>query len=85
MLKRRRDELQVSIKSNKKTYFSGVCYSITSSNELGEFDILPQHANIICLIKDYIIVDKTSVSEKKIPIRQGILVGKENTVQIFLD
>ena len=78
-------ELQALIKSTRKTFFSGACYSITSNNKRGEFDILPQHANIISLVKDYLIVNKSSATEKKFLIHQGVLVAKENSVQVFLD
>lgn len=80
-----KNELKASIKSTRKTFFSGICYSVTSNNERGEFDILPQHANIISLVKDYLIVNKASPTERKFPIHQGILVAKENYVQVFLD
>lgn len=85
MISTANNKLQALVKSTKRTYFVGSCYSITSNNERGEFDILPQHANIISLVKDYLIVDKSSASEKKFLIHQGVLIAKENTVQVFLD
>jgi len=85
MISNIKNELKAIVKNTRKIYFSGTCYSITSNNEQGEFDILPQHANIISLVKDYLIVDKASASEKKFLIHQGVLIAKENTVQVFLD
>lgn len=78
-------DLNVNVKNTRKTLFSGSCFSVTSYNDCGEFDILPQHANFISLIKDYLILDKNSQKERKIPVHQGILVAKENSVQAFLD
>lgn len=78
-------ELFVNITSPRKTFFSGKAYSVTSSNDKGEFSILPLHANFISLIKDYIIVDRGTQKEKKFVISKGILKVEKNKVDIFLD
>jgi len=77
--------MTVSIKSLKKTYFEGNACSLTSVNDMGEFDILPEHANFISLIKNYSIIDKDLKSEQKFVISNGILRVKENKVEVFLE
>lgn len=78
-------KLNITIRDRRKVLFFGKGFSLSSTNEKGDFDILPQHANIISLIRDYVVVDKSLKSEKKFTTRQGILVVKENNVQAFLD
>lgn len=77
--------IAVSIKSLKKTYFDGKATTLTSLNETGEFDILSEHANLISLIRNYIIIDKGLKSEQKFMISNGILRVKENKVEVFLE
>lgn len=77
--------LSVEIKSIKKTYFEGTASSVTSTNQKGEFDILPQHANLITLIQDYIILNKSTDKTKKFIITKGILKVENNQVLVFLD
>ncbi len=65
--------LKVKIRSRNKVYFDGIAYSVTSKNEMGEFDILPQHANFVTLITEYIIVNKGLEDEVDIGLGKGVL------------
>lgn len=77
--------LNISIRSRRKQYFEGSANSVTSYNERGEFDILPLHANLIGLIKNYVILNKGTAKEKKFVISTGIIRIENNGVEIFLD
>ncbi len=78
-------KLSVSVKNKRKIFFSGDCFSLSSNNESGDFDILPQHANFISLIKNHIVINKGAKEEKKFIIGNGILIAKCNEVNVFLD
>ncbi|MBU0649895.1 hypothetical protein KJ605_00365 [Patescibacteria group bacterium] len=78
-------EITVSIKSPRKSFYEGTCFSVSSTNDKGNFDILPQHANFVTVVKKEIVVRKTPKEAKKIVIGSGILVAKENVVNVFLD
>jgi len=77
--------LNIDIRSRKKQYFSGKMFSVTSTNEKGEFDILPEHANFICLIRNYVTLNKGKKDEQKFIITNGVLRIEKNKVDIFLD
>lgn len=77
--------LHVYTRDKKKTFFKGDAFSLTSVNDKGVFDVLPEHANFISLIKDYVIVDKGKPQEIKIMISSGVLKVARNQVDIFLD
>lgn len=77
--------LRVLIKSRTKVYFDGRAQSLTSNNDKGVFDVLPQHANFISIIKDFIIVDKGMTTEQKFTIKNGVLSVQANKVDIYLD
>ena len=64
--------------------FSGKAFSVTAENNLGPFDVLPKHANIISLIKNQIIVRTKEGRELNYKFRGGVLEVSENTVKVFL-
>lgn len=85
MIANTKQQLKTNIRSKRKSFYAGVCYSVTSLNEKGEFDILPQHANFISLVRNYITVNKGAEGQKKFAVSEGILVAKENVVDVFLN
>jgi F0F1-type ATP synthase epsilon subunit len=77
--------LDVNIRSRRKSYFEGKTYSVSSLNDTGEFDVLPQHANFISLIRNQLILNKSAKDEQKFVISTGIMRVKDNKVDVFLD
>jgi len=78
-------KLYLTIKNRSKVFYQDFCDIVSSTNELGPFDVLPFHINIICLIKEYTHV---YVGDRKIldlKISNGILKVEDNRVSIFLD
>jgi len=78
-------KLTVAVKSLKKSYFEGNALSITSLNDKGEFDVLPEHTNFISLIRNYVIIDKGQKAEQKFVVSNGILRVKDNKVDVFIE
>ena len=76
--------LTVQVLSPQKTLYSGSAQALTSFNQTGRFDILPQHANFICIIKDKIILHLAKGQSKQIDVQQGILHCQANQVRIFI-
>lgn len=76
--------IRVIIKNREKTLFDGELRAISTFNDVGIFDILPNHENFISLIKDKIILHKEG-SDKQVKIGQGVLKARENKVNIYLD
>jgi F0F1-type ATP synthase epsilon subunit len=77
--------LTIYIRDKNKTSFKGQGFSVTSTNEKGVFDILPEHANFISLIKDFVTIDKGNPKEKKMLIYGGVLKVASDKVDIFLN
>ncbi len=64
--------------------FHGRAYSVTAENNLGPFDILPQHANLISLIQKKIIVKTKEGKEVNYQFRNGVMEVSGNVVKVFL-
>ena len=78
-------KLFLEIKNRSKVFYKDFCDIVSSTNEVGPFDILPFHINFICLIKEYTHV---YVGDRKIldlKISNGILKVEDNMVSIYLD
>lgn len=77
------NKLKVYVKSRNETLFDGEAVSVTSSNDVGEFDVLWRHANFVTLIKKHIVIDKGLPTEKKFDIEKGLLCVYANEVQVY--
>lgn len=77
--------LQVHARSRNRTHYNGPALVITSRNEYGPFDILPQHANFITVVVKYIKIKKPNNEWETLKIEKGVLKVVENTVDIYLE
>jgi len=78
--------LQVKIISPKNDIFTCPALSVSSVNSVGKFDILPQHANFITLIKDVpIIIKKTNHETVTFNFPLAIIYNNKNRVNIYTD
>lgn len=78
--------LRVRIVSPRQTLFEGTAKSVSSTNSVGKFDVLPEHANFVTLIQNSPIViikeDKQNISFS-FPL--AILYAANNKVNIYTD
>jgi F0F1-type ATP synthase epsilon subunit len=81
---RKEKSLKVFIRNKTQDLYKGLAYSVSSSNEKGEFDVCPSHANFVTLAKKEIIIDKGFPTEYKIPIETGMLYVNSNKVDVYL-
>lgn len=72
------------IRDRKGVTFEGEVFAISSINEIGPFDVLHNHANFICTIKDSLTIHKTRDKKEEIKIDNGILRAKENRVEVYI-
>ncbi len=68
----------------KKERFEGKAVSVSSQNQLGDFDILPQHTNFITLIYNYLTIVTPKKEIIKYNFKRGVLRVRKNKVEIFL-
>jgi F0F1-type ATP synthase epsilon subunit len=76
--------LHVVIEDTGTILFQGEAYAISSTNELGPFDILPYHNNFISIVRSYITIHKTKDEKVDLQIESGVLRQTKNNVQIFV-
>ena len=76
--------LSVMIRSRETVYFNGPAAAVSSINQKGPFDILPQHAHFISLIQDGAIVRKDDGTQSQIYFSQAILKTNNDRVEIYI-
>ncbi|HLD01252.1 MAG TPA: hypothetical protein VJC10_00085 [Patescibacteria group bacterium] len=77
--------LQVTIRNREAVLKDDTYASLSSTNEVGTFDILPMHENFITLIKEFITLRKTDGTKEDLKISTGVMKVVDNAVVIYLD
>ncbi len=76
--------LKVLICSRNKVFFNGEAFSVSSKNEKGAFDILPQHAQFVTLLLGDVILDKGLPTETAFKIDRGVLNILGSKVDVYI-
>ncbi|OGD09152.1 hypothetical protein A2397_01650 [Candidatus Amesbacteria bacterium RIFOXYB1_FULL_44_23] len=76
--------IKVRILDTKSLIFEGEVDRISSTNEVGPFDIYPTHANFISIIKKSLVLYNRGKKIKEINFAQAILKVKQDNVGIYL-
>ncbi|MBX4201384.1 hypothetical protein KW803_00610 [Candidatus Saccharibacteria bacterium] len=78
--------MQVKVYAPFKVYFDGKATSLTATNRVGPFDVLPQHHNFISLLEEGdILVRADGQDDFKMTIKKGIMHVKADIIRVFLD
>ena len=77
--------LQVKARDRERLAFEGPAVSVSSINDRGVFDILPNHANFISLVRNYLKIKKPDgkITELKLAGPTVLRVYK-NQVSVYL-
>ena len=70
--------------SLKQEGFSGKALSLTAENQLGKFDILPQHANFVTQIFNNLTLVTIDKNEHSYKFERGVLEVSEDLVRVFI-
>ena len=68
----------------KEIFFQGKAETVSSENDLGCFDILPDHANFITFIFNNLSIITPDKKKLTYQFKRGVLEVSKNKVNIFL-
>lgn len=82
----RDDTIEVKITSPREIVWQGRAAAVSSENSQGPFDILPDHANFVTLVKDTPIVlhFKNNKSEQ-FSFKRAVVHNENNTVTVYAE
>lgn len=76
--------LHVSIRNREKIIYDSAALAVSSVNDKGVFDILPEHINFITMIKDSLTIHKPDKTDQEYKIRTGLMRVQKNIVEIYV-
>ena len=79
------EKIHVMVRNRTQVIFNDEVKSLTSKNDTGTFDILPEHANFISLISGSLILRKLDGQNQEIPLRNGIIKVKDDAIYCYID
>lgn len=80
------DQLRVRVSRATERIWEGDALSVSSTNSHGAFDVLPQHANFVTLIKNAdVLVEDARGGKHTFTFRQCVLHVHMNTVNVYAD
>lgn len=80
-----KDLLNLTVRNRQEILFAGKVKAISSTNKIGVFDILPQHANFISIIQETLVIHKNEKEKLNFEVKTGLLKVWENEAKVFLD
>jgi F0F1-type ATP synthase epsilon subunit len=67
-------------------YYEGPATSVTATNKVGVFDVLPGHADFFSMLSPCeVVVEPGNAEAVKFTIRTGILTVRDNEVMLFVN
>jgi F0F1-type ATP synthase epsilon subunit len=81
------EKINIIARSPFHVYFEGQAKVISATNKVGNFDILPGHADFFSVLSPCeVIIEKTSSEQPvKFNINNGIMTVQNNQVMLFVD
>lgn len=76
-------KIHVKIRNTQKIVFEGEVDRISSFNQVGPFDIYPQHANFISIIRDKLSLYNEKEKVKELEFERAVLEIKKDVAKIF--
>lgn len=80
------DKLNVVARSPFELYYEGEAIAISASNRIGNFDILPGHADFFSMLEPgEITVQPDGKEPVKIDAKSGIITVRDNQAFLFVN
>lgn len=78
-------QLSVVARAPFKVYYEGPAYSLSAKNKVGEFDILPGHADFFSMLTNCDVIIDTENEPVSFAITNGILTVRDDDVMLFVN
>jgi F-type H+-transporting ATPase subunit epsilon len=78
-------ELTVIARAPFHVYYDGKAQAVSAANKVGEFDILPGHADFFSMLTPGEVVISTADKPVSFNINNGIVAVRDNEVMMFVN
>ena len=77
--------LNVIARAPFNVYYEGPAESVTATNRIGQFDILPDHAEFFSILSPCEVIIETKSEPVNFQISNGIITVRDNEVMLFVN
>lgn len=77
--------LMVIARAPFHVFYEGKAQAVTATNSVGEFDVLPGHADLFSVLRPCDVVIETTEEPVAFHLNSGILTVRDDEVFIFVD
>ena len=77
--------LNVIARAPFHVYYEGKASSLTATNKVGKFDILPGHADMFSVLSPGEVVIETETDPVAFDIESGIITVRDDEVMLFVN
>ena len=77
--------LQVTARSPFEVYYEGQSTAVSAANAIGQFDVLPGHADFFSLLNPGTVVIDTDQGPVSFDITNGIIAVRADEVKLFVN
>lgn len=81
----KRPTMMVKVYAPFQVFFDGEAFSVSATNDVGPFDILPKHKNFICMLVPGDLRVESAKGLKSFKISRALMHVKADQVTIFVD
>lgn len=79
------EKIHVMVRNRRQILFDDEVKAITSRNDTGLFDVLPEHSNFISTIKEKIVIHKLDGQTYEVLLSNGIIKVKNSSIRCYID
>lgn len=79
------EKLNVTARAPFNLYYEGPADSVTAINKVGQFDIMPGHADFFSIINPGEVLIETGKEPVSFNIKNGIITVRDNEVFLFVN
>ncbi len=77
--------LHVIARAPFHVYYEGQALSLSAKNKVGDFDILPGHADMFSVLKPCEVVIETETEPVVFDVESGIITVRDDDVMLFVN
>lgn len=87
MSKENSEQLNVIARAPFDVYYEGPAEVVSASNRIGEFDILPNHADFFSILSpgEIAIIPPNKTEPLIVEVSNGMVTVRDNSVMLFLN
>jgi F0F1-type ATP synthase epsilon subunit len=78
-------QLAVIARGPFHVYYEGDADAVTATNAVGQFDILPGHADFFSILSPGEVIIETAAEPISFPVTNGIITVRDNEVMLFVN